>query len=216
MSRPTDDKKEHFIGVRINDEIKEFLESQNCSMSEYIRKVLEDVKRNGGIVKHNDNSVKQNNRERELLDRLATRVTPDAEKDFKNEVYTGLKIVPVGYDKALRDEIEGLKANINFLLDDSSSRREVEVMAEMTCGVDKFYKSVVDKVERGEMDFNENGFDLIDIDVVEALRNDEVRKQLDDLRRGCDEKQVDKIKAVTRVFKVGLGKVRSEIWGIRS
>lgn len=205
MSRPTDDKKEHFIGVRINDEIKEFLESQNCSMSEYIRKVLEDVKRNGGIVKQNKGNVKQN-----------ITVVPEAYEDYSKGNYEELKIVPVGYDKALRDEIEGLKANINFLLDDSSSRREVEVMAEMTCGVDKFYKSVVDKVERGEMDFNENGFDLIDTDVVEALRNDEVRKQLDDLRQGCDEKQVDKIKAVTRVFKVGLGKVRSEIWGIRS
>ena len=205
MSRPTDDKKEHFIGVRINDEIKEFLESQNCSMSEYIRKVLEDVKRNKGIVKHNEGNVKQN-----------ITVVPEAYEDYSKGNYEELKIVPVGYDKALRDEIEGLKANINFLLDDSSSRREVEVMAEMTCGVDKFYKSVVDKVERGEMDFDENGFDLIDIDVVEALRNDEVRKQLDDLRQGCDEKQVDKIKAVTRVFKVGLGKVRSEIWGIRS
>jgi len=204
MSRPTDDKKEHFIGVRINDEIKEFLESQNCSMSEYIRKVLEDVKRNKGIVKHNEGNVKQN-----------ITVVPEAYEDYSKGNYEELKIVPVGYDKALRDEIEGLKANINFLLDDSSSRREVEVMAEMTCGVDKFYKSVVDKVERGEMDFDENGFDLIDIDVVEALRNDEVRKQLDDLRQGCDEKQVDKIKAVTRVFKVGLGKVRSEIWGIR-
>lgn len=205
MSRPTDDKKEHFIGVRINDEIKEFLESQNCSMSEYIRKVLEDVKRNKGIVKHNEGNVKQN-----------ITVVPEAYEDYSKGNYEELKIVPVGYDKALRDEIEGLKANINFLLDDSSSRREVEVMAEMTCGVDKFYKSVVDKVERGEMDFNENGFDLIDTDVVEALRNDEVRKQLDDLRQGCEEKQVDKIKAVTRVFKVGLGKVRSEIWGIRS
>lgn len=205
MSRPTDDKKEHFIGVRINDEIKEFLESQNCSMSEYIRKVLEDVKRNKGIVKHNEGNVKQN-----------ITVVPEAYEDYSKGNYEELKIVPVGYDKALRDEIEGLKANINFLLDDSSSRREVEVMAEMTCGVDKFYKSVLDKVERGEMDFNENGFDLIDTDVVEALRNDEVRKQLDDLRQGCEEKQVDKIKAVTRVFKVGLGKVRSEIWGIRS
>lgn len=205
MSRPTDDKKEHFIGVRINDEIKEFLESQNCSMSEYIRKVLEDVKRNKGIVKHNEGNVKQN-----------ITVVPEAYEDYSKGNYEELKIVPVGYDKALRDEIEGLKANINFLLDDSSSRREVEVMAEMTCGVDKFYKSVLDKVERGEMDFNEDGFDLIDTDVVEALRNDEVRKQLDDLRQGCEEKQVDKIKAVTRVFKVGLGKVRNEIWGIRS
>ena len=204
MSRPTDDKKEHFIGVRINDEIKEFLESQNCSMSEYIRKVLEDVKHNGGIVKRNKEIVKQN-----------ITVAPEAYEDYSKGNYEELKIVPVGYEKALRDEIEGLKANINFLLDDSSSRREVEVMAEMTCGIDKFYKSVLDKVERGEMDFNENGFDLIDTDVVEALRNDEVRKQLDDLRQGCDEKQVDKIKAVTRVFKVGLGKVRSEIWGIR-
>jgi len=208
MSRPTDDKKEHFIGVRINDEIKEFLESQNCSMSEYIRKVLEDVKRNRGIVKQNKGNVKHN-------EDSITNIAPEAYEDYSKGNYEELKIVPVGYDKALRDEIEGLKANINFLLDDSSSRREVEVMAEMTCGVDKFYKSVLDKVERGEMDFNEDGFDLIDTDVVEALRNDEVRKQLDDLRQGCDEKQVDKIKAVTRVFKVGLGKVRSEIWGIR-
>lgn len=206
MARLTDDKKEHFIGVRINDEIKTFLESQDCSMSEYIRKVLEDVKHNGGIVKQNDNSDKE---------LLATRVVPEAEKDFKNGNYTGLMIVPIGHNKALRDEIAELKANLDFLISDTSSRREVEDMAEMSCGVEAFYRAILDKIENGEMDFNENGFDLTDTDIAEALKNEEVRKEIDDLRRGCEEKQEDKTKAMTRALKVGLNKVRGEIWGIR-
>ena len=206
MARPTNDKKEHFIGVRINDEIKTFLESQDCSMSEYIRKVLEDVKHNGGIVKQNDNSDKE---------LLATRVVPEAEKDFKNGNYTRLMIVPIGHDKALRDEIAELKANLDFLISDTSSRREVEDMAEMSCGVEAFYRAILDKIENGEMDFNENGFDLTDTDIAEALKNEEVRKEIDDLRRGCEEKQEDKTKAMTRALKVGLNKVRGEIWGIR-
>ena len=167
--------------------------------------MLENVKHNGGIVKQNDNSAKE---------LLATRVVPEAEKDFKNGNYDKLMIVPIGYDKALKDEIAELKANLDFLISDTSSRREVEDMAEMTCGIDKFYKSVLDKVERGEMDFNENGFDLTDTDVVEALKNTEVRQRIEDLRRGCDEKQESKTKAMTRALKVGLDKVRGEIWGI--
>lgn len=205
--RTTDDKKESTIILRVNDDMRSYLEKcaqkEGIKLSAYVREVLEKSQK----------GIKCNTEYNEGIVNID--IAPEAYEDYSKGNYEELKIVPVGYDKALRDEIEGLKANINFLLDDSSSRREVEVMAEMTCGVDKFYKSVLDKVERGEMDFNENGFDLIDTDIVEALRNDEVRKQLDDLRQGCDEKQEDKIKAVTRVFKVGLGKVRSEIWGIR-
>lgn len=205
--RTTDDKKESTIILRVNDDMRSYLEKcaqkEGIKLSAYVREVLEKSQK----------GIKCNTEYNEGIVNID--IAPEAYEDYSKGNYEELKIVPVGYDKALRDEIEGLKANINFLLDDSSSRREVEVMAEMTCGVDKFYKSVLDKVERGEMDFNENGFDLIDTDIVEALRNDEVRKQLDDLRQGCDEKQEDKIKAVTRVFKVGLGKVRNEIWGIR-
>lgn len=205
--RTTDDKKESTIILRVNDDMRSYLEKcaqkEGIKLSAYVREVLEKSQK----------GIKCNTEYNKGIVNID--IAPEAYEDYSKGNYKELKIVPVGYDKALRDEIEGLKANINFLLDDSSSRREVEVMAEMTCGVDKFYKSVLDKVERGEMDFNENGFDLIDTDVVEALRNDEVRKQLDDLRQGCDEKQEDKIKAVTRVFKVGLGKVRNEIWGIR-
>ena len=233
--RPTDDRKGNFIGLRINDETKADIQrlanEQGITFSECVRNIIvkhnynsvkqnnDNVKQKDSNVKQNENYVKQleqeNNRLKELFNTLGTRVTPDADEDFKNEVYTGLMIVPVGHDKALKDEIEQLKTNLEFVLSDTSCRSEVESMAEMTCGVETFYKSVLEKIKNGEMDFNENGFDLTDTDVVEALKNTEVRQRIDDLRRGCDEKQENKTKAMTRALRVGLDKVRNEIWGIR-
>jgi len=228
MARPTDDRKGNFIGLRINDEtkadIQKLADEQGVSFSECVRNIIvkhnyNSVKQNNDNVKQNEGYVKQleqeNNHLKELLDTLGTRVTPEADEDFRNENYTGLMIVPVGHDKALKDEIEQLKANLDFVLGDTSCRSEVENMANMTCGVETFYKSILEKIKNGEMDFNENSFDLTDTDVAEALKNAEVRQRIDDLRRGCDEKQESKIKAMTRALKVGLDKVRGEIWGIR-
>ena len=225
--RPTDDRKGNFIGLRINDEtkadIQRLADEQGVSFSECVRNIIvkhnyNSVKQNNSNVKQNEDYVKQleqeNNHLKELLDTLGTRVSPEADEDFRNGVYTGLMIVPVGYDKTLKDEIRELKANLDFVLSDSSSRSEVESMAKKTCGVETFYKSILDKIENREMDFNENGFDLTDTDVAEALKNDEVRKRLEDLRCGCDEKQESRTKAMTMALRVGIDKVRGEIWGI--
>jgi len=218
MARPTDDRKGNFIGLRINDEtkadIQKLADEQGVSFSECVRNII--VKHNYNSVKQNSSNVKQleqeNNRLKELFNTLGTRVTPEADEDFRNGVYTGLMIVPVGHDKALKDEIEQLKTNLDFVLSDSSSRSEVESMAEKTCGVEAFYKSILDKIENEEMDFNENGFDLTDTDVAEALKNDEVRKRLEDLRCACEERDKDRVKAVTDSLITGFDEVRGKIW----
>ena len=116
----------------------------------------------------------------------------------------------------LRERIEELETenrSLKFMIDDPL-REEVERMAEMTCGVQEFYRGVLEKIKNGEMDFNERGFGITDWDIEEATRN--VRDQIDDLHRACEEKQEDRVKAMTRVLKVGLTKVRAEIWGIRN
>lgn len=225
MARPTDEVKNHIVKCRIGDELYGKLKGDN--ISDILRNALESyVTHNNSFVPQENNNVtqnedsfvtqkKENERLKGILNTLGTRVAPEADEDFRNGAYTGLMIVPVGYDKALKDEIEQLKTNLDFVLSDSSSRGEVESMADMTCGVETFYKSILEKIKNGEMDFNENGFDLTDTDVAEALKNMEVRQRIDDLRHGCDEKQENKTKAMTRALKVGLDKVRGEIWGIR-
>ena len=225
MARPTDDRKGNFIGLRINDEtkadIQKLADEQGVSFSECVRNIIvkhnyNSVKQNNDNVKQNEGYVKQleqeNNRLKELFNTLGTRVALEADEDFRNGVYTGLMIVPVGHDKALKDEIEQLKTNLDFVLSDSSSRSEVESMAEKTCGVEAFYKSILDKIENEEMDFNENGFDLTDTDVAKALKNNEVRKRLEDLRCACEERDKDRVKAVTDSLITGFDEVRGKIW----
>ena len=215
MARPTGDKKEYFIGIRVNEETKAFLDGQG-STSDYIRDLLDNVKHNGYVkqnidnVKHNDDSFVKQLQERitKLEADNATKQERIAELEFLNDA---------DYVDQLKAKIEELNseiAGLKFLVPEY--RDEVEKMADMTCGVENFYKSVLEKVEREEMDFNERGFELTDTEVVEALRNNEIREQLEDMRKGCEEKQVDKVKAMTRALKQGLVKVRGEIWGIKN
>lgn len=225
MARPTDEVKNHIVKCRIGDELYSKLTG---NVSDILRNALESyVTHNNSFVPQENSNVPQNNdyvtqllkeneRLKEILNTLGTRVIPEADKAFRNGNYTELKIVPIRYDKILKDEIRELKAHLDFVLSDTTCRSEVENMAEMTCGVEKFYRSILDKVKDGEMDFNENGFDMTDMDMVEALKNDEIRKRIVDLRIGCDEKQESKVRAMTRALKIGLDKVRAEIWGIRN
>lgn len=232
MARPTDEVKNHIVKCRIGDELYSKLTG---NVSDILRNALESYvthnngfvpqensfvsQGNGNVTQNNDyvtQIMKENERLKEILNTLGTRVIPEADKAFRNGVYTELKIVPNRYDKILKDEIRELKAHLDFVLSDTTCRSEVENMAEMTCGVERFYRSILDKVKDGEMDFNENGFDMTDTDVVEALKNDEIRKRITDLRIGCDEKQESKVRAMTRALKIGLDKVRAEIWGIKN
>lgn len=239
MGRPTDDKKPSNLIVRVNDETKDRLrkeaKSKGITVSEYIRDII--ALHNGSIVMQKDNNVihnesnvmhleeqireleKDNSDKQDFIDQLASRVDELVNESLKAEQrIEELEFLnDADYVDQLRAKIEELNseiAGLRFLVPEY--RDEVEKMAEMTCGVENFYKSVLEKVEREEMDFNENGFELTDTEVVEALRNNEIREQLEDMRKGCEEKQVDKVKAMTRALKQGLVKVRGEIWGIKN
>lgn len=163
--------------------------------------------------------------------RIGIRISDDTKERIEREsARRGIKVseylreiiegepVPKDSDSELRERIEELETenrSLKFMIDDPL-REEVERMAEMTCGVQEFYRGILEKIKNGEMDFNENGFDMTDTDVVEALKNDEIRKRIVDLRIGCDEKQESKVRAMTRALKIGLDKVRAEIWGIKN
>lgn len=222
MGRPTDEVKSHIVKCRIGDTLYDRIKGDN--MSEVIRNALDtfvtqknnNVPRNESNVPQNiDDSVAQNDNVKQLQERIteleadnATKQERIAELEFLNDADY------VDQLKAKIDELNSEIAGLRFLVPEY--RDEVEKMAEMTCGVENFYKSVLEKVEREEMDFNENGFELTDTEVVEALRNNEIREQLEDMRKGCEEKQEDKVKAMTRALKQGLVKVRGEIWGIKN
>lgn len=226
MGRPTDEVKSHIVKCRIGDMLYDKIKGEN--MSETIRNALDSfVSHNGNVPRNNvsqnesnvpqniDDSVVQNDNVKQLQERItelendnAAKQERIAELEFFNDADY------VDQLKAQIDELKSEIAGLKFLA--PGYRDEVEKMADMTCGVENFYKSVLEKVEREEMDFNKNGFELTDTEVVEALRNNEIREQLNDMRKGCEEKQVDKVKAMTRALKQGLVKVRGEIWGIRS
>lgn len=113
MGRHTDEPKDRAIGVRLNAELSAFFVDRGGNISENVRKALtEYVKQNNDCVKQNNpkqsSSVKQNNddyvkqnKELEHLKQkfsiLSTRVRPEADEYFKNDQYTILEIVPVGY-----------------------------------------------------------------------------------------------------------------------
>ena len=229
--RTSSDVKPNRIGIRINDDTKDKLFSlakqQGVSVSEYIREVIDSV--DNYSVEHTNNNVEQDG----TIERLREQITElqndnstkqeqiselEADIKAKQERIAELEFLnDADYVEQLKKRIEELQteiAGMRFLTPEY--RDEVENMAEMTCGVERFYKSILEKVEQSEMDFNENGFDLTDAEVVEALKNVEIREQLDDMRKGCDEKQVDRVKAMTRALKQGLIKVRGEIWGIKN
>lgn len=231
--RTTSDVKPNRIGIRINDDTKDKLfglaKQQGVSVSEYIREVIDSVEHNNYSVEHTNNNVEQDN----TIERLQKQITElqndnatkqeqiselEADVKTKQERIAELEFLnDSDYVEQLKKRIEELQteiAGLRFLTPEY--RDEVENMAEMTCGVERFYKSILDKIENREMDFNENGFDMTDTDVAEALKNDEVRKRLEDLRRGCDEKQESRTKAMTRALRVGLDKVRGQIWGIKN
>ena len=210
MSRPTEEVKNHIVKCRIGDRLYDRISGEN--ISEVMRNALESYVTHNNSVTHKsqDNSVKDHADERiaKLEADIKAKQERIAELEFLNDA---------DYVEQLKKRIEELQteiAGMRFLTPEY--RDEVENMAEMTCGVERFYKSILEKVEQSEMDFNENGFDLTDAEVVEALRNVEIREQLDDMRKGCDEKQVDRVKAMTRALKQGLIKVRGEIWGIKN
>lgn len=103
------------------------------------------------------------------------------------------------------EELENEIVNLRFQLSDDPNRKELENMAEQTCGVERFYESVLEKVERGEMDFDIDGFNMTDQDVMLALQNSEVRVHLEGLRDICVDRDKDisavMVKSMINVFK---------------
>lgn len=137
MGRPTDDNKTKYIGIRINAETLDFLRKNGSNVSEIARNLLYDyVKQNNGSVKHKnsnvkqntDNSVKQNesfvkqyDSLKAKFDLLHSRVRPEADKYFKNEQYTMLEIVPVGFkddntSENVNTELDNIIENIKSML----------------------------------------------------------------------------------------------------
>lgn len=103
------------------------------------------------------------------------------------------------------EELENEIINLRFQLSDDPNRKELENMAEQTCGIERFYESVLEKVERGEMDFDIDGFNMTDQDVMLALQNSEVRVHLEGLRDICVDRDKDisavMVKSMINVFK---------------
>lgn len=138
MGRPTDDNKTKYIGIRINAETLDFLRQNGGNVSEIVRNLLYNyVKQNNGSVKHKngnvkqntDNSVKQNesfvkqyDSLKAKFDLLHSRVRPEADKYFKNEQYTMLEIVPLGYkginttSESTNTELDNTIKNIKSML----------------------------------------------------------------------------------------------------
>lgn len=199
MGRPTDDNKTKYIGIRINAETLDFLRKNGSNVSEIARNLLYDyVKQNNGSVKHKngnvkqntDNSVKQNEsfvKQYENLkakfDLLHSRVRPEADKYFKNEQYTMLEIVPVGFKGASASE----NANTELEL---TIKNIKSMLPFMNITYDGFMKLI----ESGLTDLSltvENG----------KLKTNNVDLKLDEFYEVCREIGVDPQQALNRTIQ---------------
>lgn len=200
MSRPTDDKKEYFIGVRVNDDTKAFLDGQG-SVSDYIRNLLDNVKQNGFVkqntdnVKQNESNVKQNDdsfvkqlqeRITELENDNAAKQERIAELEFLSTPNEDKPLANLSYDT----EIE-LKDTLR-MIELSSSKEQVPL----------FLKNLHDRLESGEFQIQDGKLKLGYSEVYEVINRAETKKWLKGVWDMCEEKGLD--------YKVGLRSVFEE------
>lgn len=100
MSRPTTDKKGNTVILRINDEMRRYLEekSNGETISSYVRKMIENEQ--NGV----SNNVIQNPLSNELvgqIDYMCSFFKIDAET-FLKEVCKGLETGEIGYENGLK------------------------------------------------------------------------------------------------------------------
>lgn len=222
MARPTNEVKSHIVKARIGDDLYDKLNGEN--VSEIIREALECyVAQKDSSVTHNDDSVSHNSddsvtqnlqRENEelkaILSELSARVTPEASENFKNEMYSGLKIVPVDYatqnsfDLPPETEVE-LKDTLHM----------VKLSVEKESDVAAFLKDFHDKMESGEYQIVNGKLKLGYHEVFEVLGKSEVKRCLKAVWAACEEKGISYADGIEAVFKKGSPLAVNDIYGDR-
>ena len=113
MARPTDEKKDKTIKLRVSDELYEKLERESeGNMSGYVRSVLNGDTKTDSVeikklkaeiaalrkeLKSKESSVPQNDRWPDIRNMLRARCVEGADANFDKELWGLVKIVPVDW-----------------------------------------------------------------------------------------------------------------------
>jgi len=199
--------------IRMTNETAEFLKGKDARM--ILEGVCELISK--GKIKYNASGlhISENgskaDRFEELFNALSTRVVPEADKDFKNEAYTNLKIVPVGYDKALKDEIEQLKSNpVDTSQSEIKASDNLEVMCALNgISVGELLNQIEGMMDDGKITIDGGRINFYD-GVGEVLNG--LHEEMRNLKDACDEKGIEISKALDKAFRTGIEMASRDIW----
>lgn len=132
MARPTNEPKNKLIKARISEEMYEKIGSFGENKSDVIRNIIEEFvtqnsnvthnksnviqKDNSSVTQNKDNYVTQYEHLKDKFNTLSTRVRPEAQELWSNEIYTGLEICKIG--NLVNDDLEIMLASLGMTLDE--------------------------------------------------------------------------------------------------
>lgn len=199
MGRPTEEKKDKVIKIRISEDLYERLKGQN--MSETIRRAL-DGKKVGDSV-----PIKQYKALKERFNTLSARVRPEAQDYWDNEIYTGVEIVPIGFVKQ-----NFVPTELQPILKDTLD------MIRLSVGEDEminFVKDLHDRLESGELQIVNGKLKLGYHEIFEVLNSNEVKGWLKEVWSACDDKGYSYTDGLKAVFKHGSKMAAKDLYGDR-
>lgn len=211
MARPTNEAKTHFVGIRLTESEYEKLGENK---SEAIRELISGgfVKQNKeekqSFVKQNESNVKQNYEAlKEKFNTLSTRVRPEAQDYWENEIYTGVEVVPIGFVKQNLVPTE-LQPVLKDTLD----------MIRLTVGekeMSNFIKDLHERLESGELQIVNGKLKLGYHEIFEVLNSSEVKGWLKEVWSACDDKGYSYTDGLKAVFKHGSKMAAKDLYGDR-
>lgn len=209
MARPTNEAKTHFVGIRLTDSEYEKLGENK---SEAIRELISGgfVKQNKeekqSFVKQNESNVKQNYEAlKEKFNTLSTRVRPEAQDYWKNEIYTGIEVVPIGFVKQ-----NFVPTELQPILKDTLD------MIRLSVGEDEmtnFVKDLHDRLESGELQIVDGKLKLGYHEIFEVLNSGEVKSWLKPVWVACEEKGRSNTDGLKAVLKHGAKIAVDDLYG---
>ena len=215
MARPTGDKKEYFIGIRVNEETKAFLDGQG-SVSDYIRNLLDNVKHNNS-VKQNESNVKHN--DDSFVKQLQERITElEAENKKKQERIAELEFLnePVDQLENRIKELESQNTVLSLSYDTEIELKDTLRMIELSSSKEQvplFLKNLHDRLESGELQIENGKLKLGYTEVFEVLNRAETKKWLSSVWNACDAKRKTYQEGLRVVFCEGAKKAVEIIYG---
>lgn len=196
--RTTDDKKESTIILRVNDDMRSYLEKcaqkEGVKLSAYVREVLEKSQKGIKCNTEYERNTKYDSNVQDSLDDIERMVRNSGgefgkflnrlqEQLFWEEL--SLENGEIVYDAELKDTLR--------MVELSSSKEEVPL----------FLKDLHDRLESGELQIKDGKLKLGYSEVFEVLNRAETKKWLKGVWNMCEEKGLDYKAGLRSVFEMG-------------